>query len=540
MMISIKPKYILIILLKAVLFLNFQISAQEKNFEDRPDWEGGEPDGCTTIAVGKLASYDGSVMTSHTDDSHRTRSSMDIVQAMTHPKGTMRELFKRGNDDTKKMPSYSDILTGRIPQVDYTHGYINTAYACINDKQVAIGETTFGGRDELKSDKGLIDCQRLCQLMLERASTARDAIKIAGELLEQYGWCDYGEMLTIVDPNEAWVFEIVGPGKDKMGAVWAAQRILDDHIFVGANGSRIRQIDVNNPDYFMFSKNVFDVAKQNGWWKPNEGPFEFCYAYAERNSLATRRREWRVFDLVAPSLKLDPWSENYPFSVKPDNPVTLEKMVEIFSDYYEGTEFDMTKSLTVTDDSGKTVISPLANPQMPYDMNKLFKINGGWGWRGERTIARWYTMYATIIQCRSWLPNEIGGLVWLAWDNVATSIYAPFYSGITRVHKTASTDGRVTGFSKQSAWWVFNRLGTLASQRWGDMRHDVRAVWDPIQKKLFADQKKFEEDAVKRFNLNRDDGREFLTKYCYDWQDDIIERAWLLGDELWTKYDEKF
>jgi len=268
--------------------------------------------------------------------------------------------------------------------------------------------------------------------------------------------------------------------------------------------------------------------------------FEFCYAYAERNSLATRRREWRVFELVAPSLKLDPWSENYPFSVKPDKPITLEKMVEIFSDYYEGTEFDMTKSLTVTDDSGKTIISPLANPQMPYDMNKLFKINGGWGWRGERTIARWYTMYATIIQCRSWLPDEIGGLVWLAWDNVATSIYAPFYSGITRVHKTASTDGRVTGFSKQSAWWVFNRLGTLASQRWGDMRHDVRAVWDPMQKELFGNQKSFEDEALKRWNLNRDDAKEFLTKFCSNLQENLIERAWLLGDELWTKYDEKF
>ena len=138
---------IFISILTAGIISSLLIIAQDKIPEERPDWEGGEPDGCTTIAVGKLASYDGSVMTSHTDDSHRTRSSMDIVPAMTHPNGTMRELFKRGNDDTKKMPSYSDILTGRIPQVDYTHGYINTAYACINDKQVAIGETTFGKPD---------------------------------------------------------------------------------------------------------------------------------------------------------------------------------------------------------------------------------------------------------------------------------------------------------------------------------------------------------------------------------------------------------
>jgi len=523
-----------------ILFQLANYSQNQQNKNDKPDWEGGYPDGCTTIAVGKLATFDGSSMTSHTDDSHRTRSNLDIVPAMRHENGELVTLYKRGNDDTQKMPSYKNIPTGQIPQLDYTYGYINTAYPCINDQQVAIGETTFGGREELRTDKGLIDCQRLCQLMLERGKTAREAIQIAGELLEVYGWIDDGEMLTIADPNEVWVLEIVGPGKDKIGAVWVAQRVPDDHIFVGANGSRIRQIDTENPDYFMYSENVFEVAKENGWWKPEDGPLEFCYAYADRNSLATRRREWRVFDLVAPSLKLDPNSENYPFSVKPDEKITLEKMVEIFSDYYEGTEFNFVKDLTVTDDSGKTVLSPLANPFMPYDMNKLLKINGGWGWRGERTIARWYTMYATIIQCRSWLPNEIGGLVWLAWDNVATSIYAPFYAGITRVHKTSSTDGRVTGFSRNSAWWAFNHLGTLAAQRWGDMRHDVRSVWDPWQAELFANQKSFENEVLEQWGADREKAKEMLTMYCIETQIAIVQRAWELGEELWTKYDELF
>ena len=519
--------------------ITFAQSQQIKN-NDKSDWINGYPDGCTTIAVGKLASFDGSVMTSHTDDSHRTRSNLTIVPAMHHERGELVTLYKRENDDTQKMPSYRNVPTGNIPQIDYTYGYINTAYPCLNDQQVAIGETTFGGREELKSDNGMFDCPRLCQLMLERGKTAREAIKVAGELLKEYGWIDDGEMLTIVDPNEAWVIEILGPGEGKMGAIWAAQRIPDGEVFVGANGSRIRQIDVNNPDYFMYSENVFDVAKENGWWDPARGPFEFCYAYADRNSIAARRREWRVFDLIAPSQKFDPNSENYPFSVKPDTLITLQKMVQIFSDYYEGTDFDMTKNLTVTDDSGKTVISPLANPFMPYDMNKLFKINGGWGWLGERTLARWYTMYATIIQCRSWLPNEIGGLAWIAWDNVATSIYAPFYAGITRVHGTSSTDGRVTGFSRQSAWWAFNFLGTLAAQRWGDMRHDVRAVWDPLQAKLFYKQKEIEAEALSLWGEDRDKGKEYLTKYCIEQQETIVKEAWDLGEELWTKYDEKF
>jgi len=519
---------------------NFYSQHLQTKDESKPDWVDQFPEGCTTITVGKLASFDGSVMTSHTDDSHRTRSEFDIVTAKVHKKGEQLLLQKRVPDNSKKMPAYKFEPTGNIPQVESTFGYINTAYPCINTKQLAIGESTFGGREELKSDSGLIDCTQLVTLMVERCKTAHEAITMAGELLEKYGWNDEGECLTIADPNEVWMWEVVGPGKDKVGAIWVAQRVPDDHISVNANGSRIRQVDTNNPDYYMYSKNVFDVAKQNGWWNPASGPFEFCYAYADRNSFATRRREWRVFDLAAPSLKLDPNAENYPFSVKPDKPITLEKMVEIFSDYYEGTDFNFVKDLTVTDDSGKTILSPLANPFMPYDMNKLFKINGGWGWLGERTIARWYTMYATIIQCRSWLPDEVGGVVWLAWDNVASSIYTPHYNCITRVPETTSTAGRENGFTRKSAWWAFNQLGTLSAQRWGDMRKDVRTVWNPMQNAMFENQKTIEDKAVELLNKDRKAAIEFLTKYSFDEQEKVVKRAWDLIDELWTKYDELF
>jgi len=175
------------IFLPAVIFLFSSIIFSVHPQNSKSDWEGGYPDGCTTIAVGKLASFDGSVMTSHTDDSHRTRSNLNVVPPMHHEDGEMVTLYKRENDDTQKMPSYKDVPTGMIPQIEDTYGYINTAYPCINTEQVAIGESTFGGREELKSDKGLFDCPRLCQLMLERAQTAREAIEIAGELLEEYG-----------------------------------------------------------------------------------------------------------------------------------------------------------------------------------------------------------------------------------------------------------------------------------------------------------------------------------------------------------------
>jgi len=536
-----KQKSFIVPLLSVILFsflIQYPVFAQEK-----ADWVDNYADGCTSITVGKKATADGSVITSHTDDSHRTRSWMDIVSAADHKAGEMSPLYLRVSSDSFAMPIYQHEKIGEIPQVAHTYGYINTAYPCMNDHQLAIGESTFGGRESLKSDKGLINCQRLCRLMLERATTAREAIRLAGELTEQYGWNDYGECLTISDKNEVWHLEIMGQGKGQTGSIWVAQRVPDDHVGVNANASTIKEIDLKNKDFFMASKNIYQVAQDSGWWKPEDGPFRFCYAYAphSRTSLASRRREWRVFDLLAPSQHFEPNAENFPFSVKPDKPVTLEDLVMIFQDYYEDTPFNFVKDITVTNDSGKTVISPLANPHMPYDMNKVFRINGGWGWRGERTIARWYTMYATIIQSRDWLPDEIGGVVWLALDNVATSIYIPVYCSVTDLPKPYKTPGRTKGYTYDSGWWAFNRLGTLTAQRWGDMRNDVDEVWGPMQKELFESQKAIEEKARELYNPKKPKKTiEFLTDYTNQWGNKVVLRAWKLGDDLWTKYDELF
>ncbi|MCK4921000.1 MAG: C69 family dipeptidase, partial [Bacteroidales bacterium] len=352
-----------------------------------------------------------------------------------------------------------------------------------------------------------------------------------------------GECLTIADPDEVWHLEIVGSGKGKRGAVWVAQRVPDDHISVNVNASTIKEIDIDNTDYFMASKNIFEVAKKNGWWNESMGNFRFNYAYApeSRRSLASRRREWRVFDLVAPSLNLDANAENYPFSVKPDEKVDLYKLVEVFRDYYEGTEYNFVKNITTTDESGKTIISPLANPFMPYDMNKIFNINGGWDWRGERTIARWYTMYATIIQCRDWLPDEIGGVVWLAQDNVASSVYIPIYCSVSDLPESYKIPGRPNGYTTESAWWAFNRMGTLAAQRWGDARHDLMNVFDPMQKELFTKQLEFESKAMMLYKQGKhDEVINLLTQYTIEMGEKAVREAWKLGDLIWTKYDELF
>ena len=528
-----------LILLIAIIIYPFTGFSQTGT---RADWTGGFPDACTSITVGRLASADGSVFTSHTDDSHRTRSWIDIVPARKHQPGETVPMYKRVKNDSLAMPAYAHIRIGEIPQVEETYGYINTAYPSLNTKQLGIGESTFGGREELQSDSGLIDCQRLCQLMLERNTTARGAIRMADELLKKYGWNDYGEALTIADKNEVWHFEVVGPGKGKTGAVWVAQRVPDDHVSVNANASTIKEINLDDADHFMASENIYQVAKDNGWWDPEKETFRFCYAYAphSRTSLAARRREWRVFDLLAPSLHLDPNAENFPFSIKPDTLVTLEKLISIFKDYYQGTPFDMRKTLTVTDENGKTVISPLANPFMPYDANKLFKINGGWGWLGERTIARWYTMYATIIQLRNWLPDEVGGVEWLAMDNVASSVYVPVYGSVTDLPRQYKVPGRVNGYTLESAWWIFNRTGTLAAQRWGDAHKDVDAVWEPIQKKFIEEQPGIDKAALLLYKKNPQEAITFLTGYTNQQGSMVMKRCIKLGDELWTKYDEKF
>lgn len=526
-----------------LLLAFFTLNAMAQSISPDEEIQGME---CTTITVGKKASKDGSVMTSHTDDSHRTRTNVWVEPARDYAKGDMQKMYLRrwAPKVEGKMPKYENIEIGEIPQAEHTYQFLNTAYPCMNEKQLAIGESTIGGRKELQSDSGLIDCQRLCMLLLQRCSTARQAIRTAGELLKEYGWNDAGECLTIADKNEVWHLEVYGPGKGKRGAVWAAQRVPDDHIAVNANASTIKEINLKDKDYFMASDNVYSLAEEMGWWSKKSGkPFNFAYAYApqSRTMLACRRREWRVFDLLAPSLKLDPNAENYPFSVKPDSLVSIEDMMRVFKDYYEGTEYDMRKNLTVTDKEGKTVMSPLANPFMKADELALHKVNGGWHALGERSIAVHFTVYATILQCRSDMPDEVGGLCWLALDNVASSIYVPFYANVTDLPETYKTCGRETGFSRKAAWWAFNRLGTLAAKRWGDMRKTVDAAWQPLQADFIKQHYQIEAQALQLLQEGkRAEAIKLLTTFSNQCGNTAVDKAWETGDLIWTTFDGRW
>ncbi len=490
-------------------------------------------EGCTSILVGRLASEDGSTMTSHSCDSGTDRTWISIELRRRPAAGAMDTLWmdaKRtgGPEDTDRIP------WGAIPQVAETWKFMNAAYPIMNEHQLAIGETTTGGKRELKSSEGIIDAPELYRLLLQRARTAREAIRIADELTKEYGYNDWGECFTFADPQEVWFFEILGPGRGRVGAVWAAVRIPDDHVAVSANAHRILELDLTDPDHYLASENVHSLAQEMGWWDPDSGdPFQFAYAYGSRSSLYSRRREWRALSLLAPSLDLDPNSENYPLSVRPDEKVSVQEVLAIFRDTYEDTPFDMTRRLTVVNREGDTVKSPVANPFMNADTRDLL------GVERERTIASPYATYVQVTQSRSWLPDPLGGVVWLGYDNPATTPHIPFYIGISQMPDSYLVDGR-RAFRRDCAWWAFRRASKLSYFRYQEMNGALEEIWEPIEREAFARQPSLEEEALELYRRDPELAEAFLTEYCHDLAERTVERYWQLGDELWTRFNLGF
>jgi dipeptidase len=492
-------------------------------------------DSCTSILVGRLASADGSTMTSHSCDSGTDRTWMTIVPNQKHKPGETAKVYYEPK--RTKGPNDADRLeTGEIPQVPETYAYLNAAYPIMNEHQLAIGETTIGGRRELVSEDGMIDAPELYRLCLERAKTAREAIRVIDDLTAKYGYNDWGECFTFADTKEVWHFEIYGPGKGKKGAVWAARRVPDDEIGCSANAGRIRTLDLQNKEFFMASANVTALAAELGFWSKDGGaPFDFTYAYNpdSRTSLYCRRREWRVLSLLAPGLKLNPESENYPFSVKPEKKVTPRDLFAIFRDTYGGTDYDMTRTLTAVNRKGETVKSPIAGPFMSNDLRELLRI------KRERTICSQGSTYLQVTQSREWLPAPIGGVVWLGYDNPATTPHTPFYIGIARMPDSYMVDGR-WAYRRDCAWWAYRTVSKLALFRWQEMTKDIEAVWKGIEDKVFGGQAKVEEEALALYKKDPKAAREFLTKYCLDQANGAVAAYWKLSDDLWHKYSGEF
>jgi dipeptidase len=279
---------------------------------------------------------------------------------------------------------------------------------------------------------------------------------------------------------------------------------------------------------------VYTLAESLGWWNPKSGePFEFCTVYGSRSSLGSRRREWRALSRLAPSLKLDPNAEHYPLSVKPEKKLSVKDVLDIFRDTYQDTPYDMTRTLMKVDASGKATKNPIANPFMNNDYLDAFRIPS------ERTIACKRATYLQVTQSRGWLPNPIGGLVWLGYDNPMTTPHMPFYIGISQMPASFTVDGRAK-FRRDSAWWAFRQVSQLAFLRWQPMVADIEKVWRPIEEKAYADQARIEAEAVALYKQDPAKAREFLTKYSHGIANGAVDAYWKLADDLWSKYTNYF
>ncbi|MDT8402327.1 MAG: C69 family dipeptidase [Bacteroidales bacterium] len=518
-----------LVLFAALLFPVISAGQGQENFNN---------ESCTSIMVGKKASTDGSVITSHTCDAYY-RTWLEFVPAEEHEPGTMHPV-RWGTMHTSSRWSEENIeVKGEIPEAEKTFGYLNTAYPCLNEKQLAIGETTFGGRRELRNPDGMFLIEELERIALQRCTTARDAIRLIGELIKEYGYGDSGEAITIADKNEVWHMEIMGEGPDNIGGVWAAQRIPDDHVGISANICRIGEIDPDNEDYFMVSDNVYDVAKEMGFWDGKE-TFKFWKAYSGRKPFNIR--EYYVLSSLAPSLGLEYDDEELPFSVRPEKKVDIRDVMKFYRTTYDGTEWEMIKNLKVPvtrrDEEGNsytdTIISPSVHPWMSGDLRNLLNTLEEGSVERYRPIAVQYCAYSFIVQLRDWLPDEIGGRIWFGLDVPTLSPRIPVYAGNLSLPESFYVCGQ-DHFSTESAMWAFRRANRLAMVNWGLGKEMMVPVVMEYEDKAFDEVEFIEQKAAGLYKEDPMLAREFLTRYSNDFARSAVNRWWDLGDELWVR-----
>ncbi len=553
-----KNRHLLRILSGGFILAFFLVAAFHAAPGVRPDYQApassslsSEPESCTSIQVGRLATVDGSVVTCHTCDG-RYRQWLNIVPGQKWPAEATNKIYS-GKMHTETSTDLRGIVqTGEIPQVSETFRWLNTAYPCLNEHGLAIGETTIGGRRELINNEGMFMIEEIERLILERCKTAREAIRLAGELVKEYGYGDYGECITIADGKEVWHFEIFGAGPLEKGAVWAAVRIPDDHVGISANIPRISEVNLKDPDHYMASENVFQLAEDMGWWDPKSGkPFKFWEAYSGRKPYSTR--EFYVLSTLAPSLKLTSDMPELPFSVKPDKKLSVRDVLAVYRNPYEDTELDSTRDLLVPRPRQRTrgqeqtaagapemVKSPIASAWMPYDvMNLINQLKPGTIQR-QRTIPISGCAYATVIQVRGWLPPSVGAVCWFSFDNPAMSARIPIFAGTTELPSSFEICGQFR-FRMDSAAWAFRRANRLATLKWGQTREIVEGTIAEFENKAFADlpflEKKVQEIlASKMPDQEPFSVEKYLTKYTNDFARAAINTYIELGDRFWMLY----
>lgn len=509
----------------------------------------GTPENCTVIMVGKGASTDGSVLTTHTCDCGECDWTWRWVPAADHPAGSTRRIYHIDQYDSwppdqglKWESVKANNFTGlEIPEVAYTHAYVHGDFGYMNDRQVAIGESTIGCRRKMENPtpSAKFDITMLTLIAMERANTAREAVRIMGELGEKHGYgaTDTGEMLAVADPNEVWLFEImpVGPlwtpQSGKPGAVWCAQRIPDDEVSVCPNESRIGEIDLKDPDNFMASPNVVSLAVSMGFYDPKSGkPFNWKKAYAPDPGSATgtsgaRVRLWRFLDLVAPSQKFSPETENvdFPFSVKPERKLSAYDIMLMTRDKCEGTPFWPGRGIQG---------GPFQNPNyLPYG----FEFEGK-KYDTPRIISVNRAEYVTVTQSRGWLPDPIGGIIWLAWGAQDTSCFMPLYAGMTSIPRSFEI-GDHWEFNRDSARWAFDYVDFHTQVVYSKAIEDVRIAQAAWEKPAVDRTPVIDAFALDLHKKDPELARRFLTDYCLGNAERVIGAWWKLGDDLLVRYN---
>jgi dipeptidase len=506
---------------------------------------------CTNILVTKGASADGSVMITYTADSAGFYPRLAIFPAKEYPADAVIMVSESRDKDGKIVRP-----VGKVKQVAKTYHVVGTGWndtpqpanaenyagrqGFINEHQLAIAETTFGGRSELHNPQGLVDYPLLITLALQRAKTAREAVKVMVALVEEYTYNDEGESISIADKDEAWVFEIIGTGKDGKGAVWVARKVPDGEISAHANQARIGEIPDKPTDTFFYSENIKTFALEKEYYKADSGkPFRFDDVYGAIDAKSKRvceSRTWSIFRRAAPSLNLSADYHRgikdaapYPWSIKPDKKLTPADVMTLMRDNYEGTPFDMTKGL----DAG-----PYGTPRRWRPL--YFKVQGNdneFSW--ERPISTQQTGYSIVTQSRANLPDKVGGVAWYGVDDSYLTCYFPLYCGITELPQSFAR-GSIKQFQWEDSWWVFNLVANYANLKYSRISPDVIKVQKALETKFLTLQQAVEKAATDLEKTNPKLAQEYLTDYSV-MQAELVAKRWkALAEHIFTKFNDGY
>lgn len=484
-----------------------------------------EASACTNLIVGKKASVDGSVLVSYNADDYGMFGHLCHYPAGTHKKGEMRKIF---DWDTGE-------YHGEIPEAPVTYNVIGN----INEFQLSIGETTYGGREEMIDTTGILDYGSLIYVTLQRAKTAREAISVMTSLVEKYGYCSSGETFSICDPNEAWIMEMMGTGPGSKGVVWVAMRIPDNAICAHANQSRIGKFDMRDKKNVVCSKNVISYARKMGWFTGKDADFSWKNTYARPDFSGRRFCDARVwsffnhyqkgFDRYLPwALGKDPNAEDMPLWIVPDRKLSVHDVQMGMRDHYEGTAM----ALDTTNVGGGIY-------QMPYRPTPLqFKVDGK-TYFNERPISTQQTAFSFVSQLRSWMPREIGGVIWFGNDDANMIAYTPVYCGNTVQPECYNTPGAdAVTFSDKNAFWVCNWVSNMVYPRYSQIFPELQAVRDSLESSYFARQADFEKKAMNLYATDKPSALRMLNEYSVEKAQQMLAEWKNLAIRIIVKYND--